>query len=154
MSTTNERGLPGATKEIRDLMFKGPADRTDDGIATFFWNLWRALGSPGYPLPDEELRGFLGRIFERGMTAGGVARQQAAIIAAPGRRKALAQLRMPVQIIHGDADPLIPLACGLDTANAVPNAHMHTIKGMGHDLPTALTPNFTQLISSLARSAS
>ena len=63
MSTTNRRGLPGPRKEIKDLVLKGPADRTDDGIAKFFWGLWRALGSPDYPLADEELRGFLGRIF-------------------------------------------------------------------------------------------
>jgi proline iminopeptidase len=153
MSTTNERGLPGPTKAIKDLVFKGPADRTDEGIAKFFWDLWRALGSPGYPLPEDELRSFLGRIFERGMTADGVARQQTAIIAAPGRRKALVQLTMPAQVIHGDADPLIPLACGLDTANAIPAAKMHIIEGMGHDLPAALVPRFVQLITTLTRQA-
>jgi pimeloyl-ACP methyl ester carboxylesterase len=153
MSTTNRRGLPGPTKAIRDMVVKGPADKTDEGIASFFWHLWRGLGSPGYVVPDDELRGFLGRIFDRGMTAGGTARQQTAIIAAPGRVKKLGKLTMPVQVIHGDSDPLIPLPCGIDTADAVPGAIMHTIKGMGHDLPNALTPRFTQLITSLARTA-
>lgn len=153
MSTTNKRGLPGPTKAIRNMLIKGPADRTDEGITTFFWHLWRGLGSPGYPIPDDELRGFLARVFARGMTAGGAARQQTAIIAAPDRVKALGSLQMPMQVIHGDLDPLIPLACGIDTAAAVPGAIMHTIKGMGHDLPNALMPKFTQLITSLARTA-
>lgn len=153
MSTTNERGLPGPTKAIRDMVIKGPADRTDEGIASFFWHLWCGLRSPGYAIPDDELRGFLRRIFERGMTAGGIARQQTAIIAAPDRVKELGSLQIPVQVIHGDLDPLIPLACGIETANAVPGAIMHTIKGMGHDLPNALTPKFTRLIASLARTA-
>ena len=153
MSTTNRRGLPGPTKEVRDLLFRGPADRSEQGIAKFFWDLWRALGSPGYPLPDDELRAFLGRIFARGMTAGGVARQQGAILAAPGREDKLRALKMPVQIIHGDADPLVPLACGLDTANAIPGAVLHTIEGMGHDLPTALVPRIAGFITSLARQA-
>ncbi len=153
MSTTNRRGLPGPTKAVRNLILKGPADRSDEGIASFYWQLWRALGSPGYPLPDDELRGFLDRMFTRGMTASGTARQQAAIVAAPGRDKQLAALKMPVQVIHGDADPLIPLACGLATAAAVPHSNLRVIEGMGHDLPTALCDEISQLIISNARAA-
>ena len=38
-------------------------------------------------------------------------------------------------MIHGDQDPLVPLAGGKDTAGAVPGAEMMVIEGMGHELP-------------------
>jgi pimeloyl-ACP methyl ester carboxylesterase len=38
-------------------------------------------------------------------------------------------------VVHGAADPLVPLACGKDTARRIPGARLEIIKGMGHDLP-------------------
>jgi len=44
-------------------------------------------------------------------------------------------VRTPTLVIHGDADPLVPIECGMDVARHVPGAQMVTIKGMGHALP-------------------
>jgi len=38
-------------------------------------------------------------------------------------------------ILHGDEDPLVPLAGGKATADAIPDAAFMIIKGMGHVLP-------------------
>jgi pimeloyl-ACP methyl ester carboxylesterase len=38
-------------------------------------------------------------------------------------------------VVHGKADPLVPYACGEDTARRIPGAKMVGIEGMGHDLP-------------------
>jgi pimeloyl-ACP methyl ester carboxylesterase len=38
-------------------------------------------------------------------------------------------------VIHGADDPLVPAECGKDTAEAVPEAKLTIIEGMGHDLP-------------------
>lgn len=153
MSTTNERGLPGPTKAVRRHIVRGPSEPTREARLAYHWQLWRLLGSPGYPLSEEELGTFLQRIFDRGMTADGTARQMLAIMATPGRRKRLRQLRVPTLVIHGDADPLVPIACGVDTANAIPDAQMVRIDGMGHDLPVALVPRLSRLIADHARAA-
>jgi pimeloyl-ACP methyl ester carboxylesterase len=51
------------------------------------------------------------------------------------RKKQLAVLAVPTLVIHGDDDPLMPLANGKDTAATIPNAELMIIEGMGHDLP-------------------
>ena len=42
---------------------------------------------------------------------------------------------MPVVVIHGVDDPLVPIEGGRDTAANCPDARMIEIPGMGHDLP-------------------
>ena len=51
------------------------------------------------------------------------------------RAALLARITVPTLVIHGKADPLIPLPCGEDTARRIPGARLVTIDGMGHDLP-------------------
>jgi len=47
----------------------------------------------------------------------------------------LGELKVPSLIIHGDEDPLVPLAGGKATAEAVPGAELMIVKGMGYVLP-------------------
>ena len=147
MSTTNDRKLPGPTKALTRHYIRGPAARTDEAGLAFLWQTWRLLGSPRYPLSDEELSEFLRVVLTRGMTAAGAARQTLAILAAPGRAAGLKRLRVHTLIIHGEEDPLIPIECGLATARAIPGSRMIAISGMGHDLPLALIPRISRQIS-------
>jgi pimeloyl-ACP methyl ester carboxylesterase len=61
-----------------------------------------------------------------------------AIVADTRRAAQLATLRVPTLVIHGKADPLVPFACGEDTARRIPGARLVGIEGMGHDLPTGV----------------
>lgn len=151
MSTTGSRKLPGPTKEVTRHIVRGPKSATDEGRLEYQWKLWRLLGGSHYRLSDEELAEFLRRNFERGMTATGIARQTLAILAAPSRVAELSKIDIPTLVIHGDADPLIPVECGLDTARAIPGARTAIIEGMGHDLPVALTERLARLIVQHAR---
>ena len=76
-----------------------------------------------------------------------MARQLNAIIASGSRREALRQIRLPALVIHGDADPLVPLACGVDTARAIPGARLVVIPGMGHALPISMWPKIIDAIA-------
>ncbi len=51
------------------------------------------------------------------------------------RVEELTRLIIPSLIIHGDEDPLVPLAGGKATADAIPDAKLMLVKGMGHVLP-------------------
>jgi len=42
---------------------------------------------------------------------------------------------VPTLVIHGNADPLVPFECGIDTANSVPGSELLIIEGMGHTFP-------------------
>jgi proline iminopeptidase len=57
---------------------------------------------------------------------------------------------VPTLVIHGAADPLVPLACGLDPAGRVPGARLEVIEGMGHDLPAQLLERLIALIDAHA----
>jgi proline iminopeptidase len=153
MSTTGARGLPGPTKAVRRHILRGPRRATDEARFAYHRELWQLLGSPGYRQSDAELNDFLQRIFARGMTAAGTARQALAILAARSRAEALRALAVPALVIHGDADPLIPLECGLHTARAIPRAKTEIIEGMGHDLPLALVDRLARRITRHAREA-
>jgi pimeloyl-ACP methyl ester carboxylesterase len=54
------------------------------------------------------------------------------ILSAPSRREALQGLDLPVLVIHGDADPLLPYEHGVAMAKAVPGAKLVTVAGAGH----------------------
>lgn len=152
MSTTGRRGLPGPSKVVRRQILSGQALTSPEARYEHFRTMWRLIGSTKYRRSDEEFDVFMQRVLARGSYGPGSARQLLAIMAAPNRVEALGRLTMPVQVIHGADDPLVPVECGIDTAKAVPNAKFHEIDGMGHDLPLALMSEITQLIVSNANS--
>jgi pimeloyl-ACP methyl ester carboxylesterase len=64
----------------------------------------------------------------------GTARQLAAVMALGDRSLEVATIRVPTLVLHGDADPLVPIAAGEETAARIPGARLQVIRGMGHDL--------------------
>lgn len=134
MSTTNDPALPGPKPEV-GWVFVTPTPTERDKFIAFNLQLWSCLSGPGYPFDEALTRARAARIFDRGVSVGGTARQLAAILAANSRRAALASLKIPTLVIHGDADPLVPVECGLDTHKSIPGAKLLLIPGMGHGLP-------------------
>ena len=113
--------------------------------------LKRVIGSPGYPLDEPTVRDIGRRSFERHPGAEqDDLRQRAAVIASGDRRNALAGLRIPALVLHGEQDPVIRPRGGRATAGAVPGAKLVTYPGMGHDLPRALWPSILGEIQALA----
>ncbi|MEV8507245.1 alpha/beta hydrolase [Actinoplanes sp. NPDC051475] len=103
--------------------------------------IYRLMGSPGYPLDEAMVREIGRESYERHSTDPLSGRRQRAAVAASGdRRKALAALRMPALVIHGDEDVMMRPKAGRATAAAIPGARLVTYPGMGHDLPRALWP--------------
>jgi pimeloyl-ACP methyl ester carboxylesterase len=56
-------------------------------------------------------------------------------------------VRAPTLVVHGDADPLIPLDGGRDTAEAIPGAELLVIEGLGHEMPPQVWPRVIDAIS-------
>jgi pimeloyl-ACP methyl ester carboxylesterase len=152
MSTTGRPGLPGPTPAALGVLLAPPVagrePNVERGVAT-----WRVIGSPGFPFDEPRIRERAGRAFDRGFHPEGVARQLAAILASGSRRERLAGVRAPTLVIHGQADPLVPVACGVDTADAVPGAELLLVEGMGHDLPRGAWPTILDAIGKLTARA-
>lgn len=107
--------------------------------------LW---GSPGYPMPEEEIRTMARRCYARGVDDEGMNRQVLAITHATDRRPLLKSLTLPCQVIHGVNDTLIPLELGREIADHIPNCPFHAIDGMGHIITPALSPMIVDLTDS------
>ncbi len=69
--------------------------------------------------------------------------QQFCAVAASGSRlKELHKIKVPTLIIHGTADPLVPVKHAEIYAPLIPQAKLVLIEGMGHELPKAAMPEF------------
>jgi len=147
MSTTGRRNLPGPAPEVARHLISRPASRSREDRVRYNLKTWALIGSPAYPRSSADLKEFVERNLDRRITADGIARQTLAILAAPSRVAQLQKLNVPSLIIHGDADPLVPVECGVDTARSIPGSRLHVIPGMGHDLPPQLTDHFVALIA-------
>jgi pimeloyl-ACP methyl ester carboxylesterase len=152
MSSTQEPGLPPARPDAAAVLQQPPATSRDEVIERAIASS-AIIGSPGWPADAERLRRRAAEDYDRAFDPAGVARQMAAAVAATGsRREGLTTLDVPTLVIHGADDPLVPLACGEDTAAAIPGAGLLVLEGMGHDLPVALHERIADAIASHAHS--
>jgi pimeloyl-ACP methyl ester carboxylesterase len=146
MSTTGNPELPRATPAAMQVLMT-PAPTHREGFIEHHVEVSKVIGSPGFPFNAERVRARGARVFDRGGSPAGIARQMVAILASGNRKPALASVRAPTLVIHGDADPLVPIAAGHDTAEAVPGAELLVIEGMGHDLPREAWPRLVDAIA-------
>ena len=147
MSSSGRRGLPGPTPAARNALMRAPADPHDRrAVVERAVQVYRTIGSPAFPTPERQLRANIERALDRSVYPAGMARQMVAVVAGGDRSALLRKIACPVLVIHGAADPLVPLACGADTAAAIPHAQLHVIEGMGHDLPPQLIERLLGLL--------
>ncbi|MEY4269884.1 MAG: hypothetical protein RLZZ58_1100, partial [Pseudomonadota bacterium] len=138
MSTSGNRRLPRPKKAAMALLFDRPTGGDPEAIIAFSKRAAKVIGSPAYPPDPERLDRRIRADFARSFRPQGLARQMAAIIADGDRRPLLRRITAPTLVIHGEADPLAPIAGGHDTAANIDDAAFLAIPGMGHDLPLAL----------------
>jgi len=146
MSTTGDPNLPPPKPEaLAVLVAPIPPERS--AYVEGWLEVWRVLGGPRVPVEEALARKWAELSHERGLNPNGFLRQMAAIIASGSRKGVLKTITVPTLVIHGDVDPLMPLECGIDTADSIPGAKLRIIEGMGHSLPEAL---WSQVIDALA----
>jgi pimeloyl-ACP methyl ester carboxylesterase len=147
MSSSGRRGLPGPTRAARAALMRPPPHPHDlERLVSHMAGVFRVIGSPAYPTAEQQMRARLAAAIRRNVCSSGVARQMAAIVASGERCALLKTIERPTLVIHGAADPLVPVACGIDTARLVPGARLEVIEGMGHDLPAQLIERLLALI--------
>ncbi|MGB1252395.1 MAG: alpha/beta fold hydrolase [Candidatus Promineifilaceae bacterium] len=152
MSTTSERDLPRPEpKATRVLLKKAPSYL--NAYLEHSYEGYSVLSGSRHPVSREDIYKVARAGYMRGRDPKGVGRQIAAIANTPGRRQALQQLRMPAVVVHGDEDPLVPFACGIDTAKAIPDCQLVTILGMGHTMPPTVWEQIVAAINMVAQKA-
>ena len=150
MSTTGDASVSTPKPEaLAVLMSVPPSDRAaciEEAVKT-----QRILRGPKYPLDEAFVRQEAARAFDRCYYPDGIMRQLVAVLASGSRKEQLKSVTVPTLVIHGDADPLVPVEGGKDTAASIPGAKLLIIEGMGHDIPVEVAPQIIQAISEHAK---
>ena len=144
MSSSGDPDLPQASDEVRAKLTETAEGR--EAVIELNANARALFGSPGYPETAARRLEDAARAYDRCYCPEGVVRQMSAAIADGSRVSRLAEIRLPTLVIHGADDPLIPCACGEDTARRIADAEFQAIPGMGHNIPDALAPDIAQRV--------
>lgn len=135
MSSSGAPGLPGPSPEVSRAMVTRPKSQSPEDVVNHTLDIFRLIGSPAYPQDMPVFRQHLLDGVIRSYHRAGVSRQLLAIMTDRQRHTLLPRIACPTLVLHGAVDPLVPLACGKDTAARIPGARFEAIQGMGHDWP-------------------
>tara|TARA_R110001632_G_scaffold8686_9_gene34500 strand:+ start:26521 stop:27450 length:930 start_codon:yes stop_codon:yes gene_type:complete len=150
MSSTGNKMLHKPNKDVVLKLLKPMPKTRDKGIASGI-EFWRTLHGNFYTFDWLRTSKLINKAYDRGVSSQGVLRQFAAILASKDRTSALNALSLPTLVIHGDADPMLPVSNGHATASAISGAKLRIYAGMGHTLPTEL---WQQIVGDIAQVAS
>ena len=148
MSSTGKRTVGWQSPSLFPTLFS-PRNSRDDYVAAS-GKVWQLIGSPEYPVDEEESRKRAAETYDRGVPRSGVLRQMIAILKQPNRSVRLHSLNGPTLVVHGLADKMVHVSGGRATAAAIAGSELLLIDGMGHDLPPAL---FETFVSAIRRNA-
>jgi pimeloyl-ACP methyl ester carboxylesterase len=146
MSSSGAPNLPRAGKQVTRALLKRYLGFVKPSLESTM-NFQKLIGSPGFPQSDDDLKEKVKAAFNRSYYPPGFARHMAAIMGSDSRVDLLKTITVPSLVIHGQDDVLVPLACGVDTAQNIPGARLEIIEGMGHNLPESLVPILTDLVA-------
>ncbi|MCO5110390.1 MAG: alpha/beta hydrolase [Burkholderiaceae bacterium] len=147
MTTSGARALPRPSWAVQRTLLSRPRGPGTSAAVDWIVHMLRTIGSPGYPPDLQALRARALESVQRAWHPAGSARQLLAIVADGDRTPLLQRITAPTRIVHGMADPLVPLACGQHLAQHIARAETDFIPGLGHDLPDALLERFAQGIA-------
>jgi pimeloyl-ACP methyl ester carboxylesterase len=131
-------GLPGSGKAWLAHMTTGQVDWSDRAQVIDFWvEDGRLIASTAHPFNAAKLKAFLERDYDRGGGYLSATENHAKLLNEGPRRGRLQELRVPLLVIHGSADPVFPFEHGIALSKAVPGAKVVRIDGGGHELHRA-----------------
>ena len=136
MSSAGSRAAPFPSLAVLRKMLSAPPAKAAHGrVVEHYVQLFTVLGAHQDRREIDWLRQRLDASIRRAYRPAGTARQLLAVCAADDRRADLRMLKTPTLILHGTADPLVPPPAATILQSCIPDAGLHWIEGMGHDLP-------------------
>jgi pimeloyl-ACP methyl ester carboxylesterase len=152
MSNTGNRWKGQPSPLLYPIFLRRPKDGRDEAVKRTV-RVFEAIGSRGLPKDMDLIQDIAERSYDRDHDPSGPGRQLAAIIASGDRTSDLKQIAVPTLVIHGSDDRLVGPSGGRATAKAIPGARLMTVKGMGHDLPSAAWARIVDGIADNAKRA-
>jgi pimeloyl-ACP methyl ester carboxylesterase len=103
--------------------------------------LFRVFNGPVRPFDEPAARDMLERALSRATDPAAAANHGRAVwLEDPDLLAPLSSITAPTSVVHGDQDPIYPLAHGEALAAAIPGAVLHVVPGMGHVLTSPGLP--------------
>ncbi|QXH48026.1 alpha/beta fold hydrolase [Pseudomonas xanthosomatis] len=131
MSSSGAAGLPAPNPALVQLLARRSAPSREVAIEQQA-DLLAALGSPQVKDDRAVLLQQAALAYDRAFNPEGVKRQIMAILAEPSRVELLNQLRVPTLVVHGTADPLLPVMHGVHLAAHIQGSQLRLIPGLAH----------------------
>ncbi|MBD9484776.1 alpha/beta hydrolase [Pseudomonas sp. PDM14] len=131
MTSSGAPGLPAPHAALLELLARREAPSRDAAIAQQA-DLLAALGSPSIASDRNGLLHEAALSYDRAFNPQGVQRQIMAILAEPSRVDLLNRLRVPTLVVHGTADPLLPVMHGVHVAAHIKGSVLKLIPGLAH----------------------
>ena len=131
MSSSGAQGLPAPSQALIQQLARRSAPNREVAIEQQA-DLLAALGSPRV---QDDRQGLLQQAavsYDRAFNPEGVKRQIMAILAEPSRVELLNHLRLPTLVVHGTADPLLPVMHGVHLAAHIQGSQLVLIPGLAH----------------------
>ncbi|MDR6712966.1 pimeloyl-ACP methyl ester carboxylesterase [Pseudomonas hunanensis] len=131
MSSSGAAGLPAPSPALIQLLARRSAPSREVAIEQQA-DLLAALGSPQVRDERAVLLQQAALAYDRAFNPEGAKRQIMAILAEPSRVELLNQLRVPTLVVHGTADPLLPVMHGVHLAAHIQGSQLRLIPGLAH----------------------
>ncbi|MEV4476223.1 alpha/beta fold hydrolase [Nonomuraea salmonea] len=136
--------LPPPSPEFLAHMAAGLPPGVESDVALF-----RMFNGPVRPFDEQAARAMLELALSRATDPGAAANHNRAVWRDDPTLKApLSSITAPTSIVHGDRDPLYPLAHAEALAAAIPGAVLHVVPGMGHVMTS---PGLPEEVGDLVR---
>jgi pimeloyl-ACP methyl ester carboxylesterase len=148
------KGVAQMGPRLQNYPVKMPESTAHDAFLKEYIDWEQFLGGERYKRDAAYLTAMGEVILARGLTVEGRIGHALAMAVTPDWYADLAKVQTPSLVIHGDADPLVPVALGIATAKAIPGCELLLIEGWGHGFPApSLWPRIVDAIDRLARNA-
>lgn len=131
MTSSGAQGLPMPSSALMQLLARRGAATRELALEQQA-DLLAALGSPQVKDDRQQLLHQAALSYDRAFNPEGVKRQILAILAEPSRVELLNRLRLPVLVVHGTADPLLPVMHGVHVAAHIRGSQLKLIPGLAH----------------------
>ncbi|MDD1015826.1 alpha/beta fold hydrolase [Pseudomonas rubra] len=131
MSSSGAQGLPAPAPALVQLLARREAPDRATAIEQQA-DLLAALGSPEVTDDRQALVRQAAQAYDRAFNPEGAKRQILAILAEPSRVELLNRLRLPALVVHGTADPLLPVMHGVHLAAHIRGSQLRLIPGLAH----------------------
>jgi pimeloyl-ACP methyl ester carboxylesterase len=146
MSSSGARRQPGPTARTLRARLRRPKRADEQALVDHYTRLFKVIGSPGFDFDEDALRESVLASTRRSFHPDGALRQMAAVAADSRRARELARIKVPTLVMHGKDDPLVPFACGADTARRIGGAQLVALHGMGHDLAPGVVARLLEVL--------